>query len=90
MSDGDFFAPFINEILSELTIAIDVVLDGTVISVHFAFSVQRKGPDEVNNPGGGLYHTDLLERYKAYAEEMVCPFPQRGHAIGNKASFWRS
>ncbi|KAE9983893.1 hypothetical protein EG327_005314 [Venturia inaequalis] len=70
-----------------------VVLDGTVVSLHFAFSVQRRGPDEEKSPGGGLYHTDLLKRYKAYADEMVCPFPKRGHAIGGgstKGSFWRS
>lgn len=71
-----------------LTFPTDVVLDGTVLSVHFAFSVQRRGPDEENSPGGGLYHTDLLKRYKAYAEEMVCPFPQRGHNIGTKGPFW--
>jgi hypothetical protein len=66
----------------------DVVLDGTVLSVHFAFSTQRRGPDEDNSPGGGLYHTDLLKRYKSYAEEMVCPFPKRGRFSGSKGSIW--
>jgi len=64
-------------LLSLLICKADIVLDGTVLSVHFAFGTQRRGPDEENHPGGGLYHTDLLNRYKVYAEEMVCPFPTR-------------
>ncbi|KAF2433021.1 hypothetical protein EJ08DRAFT_669189 [Tothia fuscella] len=43
-----------------------VVLDGTVLSAHFAFGPQRRNGEEE----GGLYHTDLLNRYKAYAAEM--------------------
>jgi len=65
-----------------------VVLDGTVLSVHFAFGPQRL--EKEGAPGdsvGGLYHTDLLARYKAYAEEMVCPFPKREGRL-RKGGFW--
>jgi hypothetical protein len=48
----------------------DVVVDGAGIAVHFAFDPQRNVHD-----GRGLSWTDLLDRYKAYADEMVCPFP---------------
>jgi hypothetical protein len=66
----------------------DVVLDGTVLSVHFAFGPQRKlGGLEGSDEPGGLYHTDLLSRYKAYAEEKVCPFPKRSRMFG-KGSVW--
>ncbi|KAF2397317.1 hypothetical protein EJ06DRAFT_144184 [Trichodelitschia bisporula] len=66
-----------------------VVVDGTAISVHFAFSPQRK-LDDADAPGG-LYHTDLLARYKAYAEEEVCPHPRRPGSKAKakgKGAFW--
>jgi hypothetical protein len=53
--------------------------------VHFAFGPQRRQKD--SEDAGGLYHTDLLNRYKAYAEEMVCPFPQQRKGL-KKSVFW--
>jgi hypothetical protein len=67
-----------------LTVHTDVIVDGTVLSVHFAFGPQRK--QFKSEKEGGLYHTDLLSRYKAYAEENVCPFPQRHKE--KKDTFW--
>lgn len=48
-----------------------VVMDGTGIAVHYAFGPQYKAHDR-----HGLADTDLLLRYKAYAEEMVCGKPR--------------
>lgn len=62
-----------------------VIVDGTALSVHFAFGPQRQQKD--SQDAGGLYHTDLLNRYKAYAEEMVCPFPQQRKGL-KKSVFW--
>lgn len=39
----------------------DAIIDGTGLAVHFAFFTQRE-----------LEATDLLDRYKAYAEENIC------------------
>ena len=47
-----------------------VVVDGGALAAHFAFRSQRTA-----HGGRGLDWTDLLERYRDYAEEMVCPFP---------------
>ena len=41
---------------------IDALVDGNALAVHYAFLHQREK----------LETTDLLARYKAYAEEMVC------------------
>jgi hypothetical protein len=41
----------------------DVVVEGQGLVVHFAFAPQRPL----------LEHTDLLARYKVYADEMACP-----------------
>lgn len=49
-----------------------VVVDGTGLAVHFAFSPQSRAHE-----GRGLSWTDALSRYAAYAEEKVCPFPSR-------------
>jgi hypothetical protein len=49
-----------------------VVVDGKGLAVHFAFGSQRSA-----NGGRGLGWTDLLERYRGFADELVCPFPQR-------------
>jgi hypothetical protein len=49
-----------------------VVVDGTGLAVHFAF-----GPQRAAHKGKGLAWTDALSRYAAYAEEKVCPFPNR-------------
>lgn len=49
-----------------------VVVAGEGLAVHFAFGPQRWAHD-----GHGMTDTDLLGRYTAYANEMVCPFPTR-------------
>lgn len=45
-----------------------VIVDGTALAVHFAFNNQYSAHDNK-----GLRWTDALDRYHAYAEEMVCP-----------------
>jgi hypothetical protein len=45
-----------------------VVADGAGLVVHFAFGPQYKAHDRK-----GLAWTDLMERYRGYAAEMVCP-----------------
>ena len=43
---------------------LDAVLDGKAVAAHYAFSWQvRKG---------GIETTDVLERYRSYAEANVC------------------
>lgn len=49
------------------------VVDGRGLAVHFAFQPQRRVHD-----GHAVTDTDALERYRAFADEMVCPFPRRG------------
>jgi hypothetical protein len=49
-----------------------VVVAGEGLAVHFSF-----GPQFVAHEKHGLAETDLFDRYSAYAEEMVCPFPKR-------------
>jgi hypothetical protein len=49
-----------------------VVVDGTGIATHFAFRTQRDA-----HGGKGLAWTDALSRYRAYAQEKVCPYPNR-------------
>ncbi|PKS10099.1 hypothetical protein jhhlp_001849 [Lomentospora prolificans] len=49
-----------------------VVVDGTALAVHFAFRSQRTAHE-----GRSLGWTNLLDRYKDYAENLVCPFPGR-------------
>lgn len=41
----------------------DAVVDGRAIVSHYTFLPQRSG----------LESTDILERYRAYAEEFICP-----------------
>lgn len=48
-----------------LTCAIDAVMNGHAIASHYCFNAQRKG-------GTGMEWTDVLARYKAYADENVC------------------
>lgn len=43
-------------------LGVDAVVDGNALAVHYAFRHQTKG----------LEMTDLLARYKSYADEMVC------------------
>jgi hypothetical protein len=43
------------------SISTDVILDGTGLAVHFAFHTQ-----------GEMEDTDLLDRYRAYAQENIC------------------
>ena len=45
-----------------------VVVEGGAIAVHFAFGPQRRVHD-----GRSLFWTDALGRYRAYAEEKICP-----------------
>jgi hypothetical protein len=49
-----------------------VVVDGTGIATHFAFRTQRDA-----HGGKGVAWTDALDRYRAYAQEKVCPYPKR-------------
>jgi hypothetical protein len=49
-----------------------VIVDGTGLAVHFAF-----GPQRTAHEGKGLAWTDALSRYATYAQEKVCPFPNR-------------
>jgi hypothetical protein len=46
-----------------------VIVDGTALAVHFAFLSQYNA-FEGNK---GVRWTDALDRYTAYADEMVCP-----------------
>jgi hypothetical protein len=45
-----------------------VIVDGTGMVVHFSFGDQYRAHD-----GKGVTWTDLLKRYRSYAEEMICP-----------------
>jgi hypothetical protein len=45
-----------------------VVVDGTALAVHYAFN-----PQYMAHGGKGLTWTDVLPRYAAYAQEMICP-----------------
>jgi hypothetical protein len=47
-----------------------VIVDGHGLAVHFAFGPQRRAHDS-----NSLSQTDLLSRYRAYAQEMVCRRP---------------
>jgi hypothetical protein len=47
-----------------------VIVDGHGLAVHFAFGPQRRAHDS-----NSLSQTDLLSRYEAYAQEMVCRRP---------------
>ena len=49
--------------LTDLNIS-DAVLDGEAVAAHYAFSWQVRQ--------GGIETTDVLERYRSYAEEKVC------------------
>jgi len=42
----------------------DAVIDGKAVAAHYAFSWQVRD--------GGIEKTDVLERYRAYAEENIC------------------
>ena len=43
----------------------DAVMNGRAIAAHFTFSAQR-------HHSKGMEWTDVLSRYKAYADEKVC------------------
>ncbi|KAN0090214.1 hypothetical protein V8E51_018793 [Hyaloscypha variabilis] len=45
-----------------------VIIDGTALAVHFAFNNQYTAFE-----GKGIRWTDALDRYKAYADQMICP-----------------
>lgn len=45
-----------------------VIVDGSGLAVHFAF-----GPQYRAHGWKGLTWTDLIDRYRGYAEETVCP-----------------
>jgi hypothetical protein len=59
-----------------------VIVDGQGLAVHFAFGPQREAHERK-----GLYDTDLLSRYREYAQEFVCPYPNR---TDTTAEFMRS
>lgn len=46
-----------------------VIVDGTALAVHFAFGSQYNAFEGKK----GIRWTDALDRYTAYADEMVCP-----------------
>jgi hypothetical protein len=62
-----------------------VWVDGSGTAAHFAFVSQRYPHED-----RGIAQTDLLSRYKAYADEMVCPYPNRKNSPGSKKSWWRA
>lgn len=47
-----------------------VMMDGTGIALHYAFGAQYKAHNL-----HGIYDTDLLARYRSYANEMICTTP---------------
>jgi hypothetical protein len=49
-----------------------VIVDGGGTAVHFAFGPQREAHER-----NGVFKTDLLSRYKGYADEKICPYPNR-------------
>jgi hypothetical protein len=49
-----------------------IIVDGTGLAVHFAFK-----PQYIAHEGKGVTWTDALERYRAYAKEMICLLPNR-------------
>ncbi|KAJ2906723.1 uncharacterized protein MKZ38_000459 [Zalerion maritima] len=49
-----------------------LVVDGGGLVAHYAF-----GPQYHAHGGKGILWTDILDRYQAYADEMVCPFANR-------------
>jgi hypothetical protein len=49
-----------------------VIVDGTALAVHLAFHLQYEAHE-----GRGVRWTDVLSRYKAYADEMICPGVRR-------------
>ena len=50
-----------------------VIVDGTALAVHFAFNPQYTAHEKQ-----AVAWTDALSRYRAYADEMVCPNANRG------------
>ena len=51
-----------------LPLRTDVVLDGHGTAVHFGYYVMKS-----NDEKAGIDYTDVLDRYRAYAEENICP-----------------
>ena len=51
--------------LNIVWIHIDAVMDGHGTAVHFSFKPMRFGTSDLET-------TDLLDRYRAYAEENIC------------------
>lgn len=45
-----------------MLLGVDAVVDGKALAVHYAFRHQS----------AGLEMTNLLARYKSYADELVC------------------
>jgi hypothetical protein len=43
-------------------LVVDAILDGSGLAVHYSFDAQK----------AGIENTDLLDRWRAYAEENVC------------------
>ncbi len=55
---------------------LDAIIDGRGVAVHYSFGAQQGR--EMGNGAHGMEWTDVLNRYRAYAEEMVCGRPSRG------------
>ena len=51
-----------------LLLCIDVVIDGHGVAAHHGYY-----PMKSDNDKAGIDYTDVLDRYRAYAEEKVCP-----------------
>jgi len=49
-----------------------VVVDGTALAVHFAFNLQYTA-----HQNKAVTWTDALARYRAFADEMICPNANR-------------
>lgn len=60
-----------------------VIVEGNALAVHFAFGPQRDAHER-----HGLFDTDLLSRYKAYSDELICPFSNRTASRTDKLN-WR-
>ncbi len=57
---------------ADLGVCIDAIVDGNAVAAHFSFGAQQ---GKVMAPGEhGMEWTDVLDRYRAYAEEKKCSF----------------
>ncbi|KAI9796671.1 MAG: hypothetical protein M1825_006520 [Sarcosagium campestre] len=70
MPDGD--EEYLSVILPK-KLGRHVAIDGSAVVAHYSFGAQ------LNDGPAGIGWTDVLDRYRAYADEMVCP-STRGHS----------